>query len=772
MNDRYDPHTTERHWQAVWADSHLYETDVQHATNPFYLLMMFPYPSAEGLHVGNLYAFTGADIFGRFMVMRGYDVFEPMGFDAFGIHSENFAIQQRTHPRLLTARNVERFRETQLKRSGCRFDWSHEVNTTDPRYYRWTQWLFLQLFHAGLAERRAAAVNWCPTDRTVLADEQVISGRCERCDTLVEQRELEQWFLRITAFAERLLRNLDRLDWSDTVKHAQRAWIGRSAGVEIEMPVEHVPDVTIDVFTTRPETVTGMTYVVLAPEHPLVERITSPDHRAEVLAYLARTRLRSELERQQHRRDKTGVFSGAYAINPCNGERVPVWIADYVLASYGTGAIMAVPAYDDRDREFAAAFDLPIRQSPLLPADEAAGVGRGVVRYRLRDWLISRQRYWGTPIPIVYCESCGVQPVPESDLPVLLPDVEDWMPRGTGRSPLANVQSFVQTTCPACGGPARRETDVCDNFLDSAWYYLRYPSAADDQHAFDPELTRQWLPVDMYVGGAEHSVLHLLYSRFVTMALHDLGHLPFEEPFTRFRAHGLLLKDGAKMSKSRGNVVNPDVYFERFGADTLRLYLMFVGPFDRGGDWSDAGIGGMRRYLGRVWELVLRHVDRTVSDRTSPDAQRGPRQRTIRQVTADLEHLRYNTAIAALMTYTNSLQERSTVLLEELRALLLMLAPFAPHMTEELWQRLGQPYSIHQQAFPVTSDAAVEAATVRVVVQVNGRARGTVDLAPDADEAAAAVAALRVPAARRALGEEQNPRVVYVPRRVVNFVTG
>jgi leucyl-tRNA synthetase len=832
QSHRYDPPALERHWQAVWTRTGVYQTDLHGAERPFYNLMMFPYPSAEGLHVGNMYAFTGADIFGRFMAMRGHTVFEPMGFDAFGIHSENHAIQRGVHPRVLTAENVQRFRETQLKRSGCRFDWSHEINTTDPRYYRWSQWIFLQLFKAGLAVRRKAPVNWCPADQTVLADEQVIDGRCERCDTLVEQRDLEQWFLRITAYAERLLGNLDHLDWSETVKAAQRAWIGRSTGLEFALPVEGHPDISIDVFTTRPDTVFGVTYVVLAPDHPLVDMLTTEAQRQHVRAYQAQTRTRSELERQQAARARSGVFTGAYAINPATAERLPIWIADYVLASYGTGAIMAVPAHDARDWAFASAFGLPVRQV-IVAADEPSGppgrlvsgggkeagtaaVGQGsgganhgslpftddgvlvdsgsfsgltspdaaerisewfeerqigvrATRYRLRDWLVSRQRYWGPPIPVVHCVGCGIVPVPEDQLPVVLPDVAEWMPRGTGSSPLAEVPSFVHTDCPKCGGPARRETDVSDNFLDSAWYFLRYPSSAVEERPFDPELTARWLPVDMYIGGAEHAVLHLLYSRFITMALHDLGHLGFEEPFTRFRAHGLLAKDGSKMSKSRGNVVNPDAYFDRLGADTLRMYLVFLGPYERGGDFSDAGIGGIRRFLGRVWHLVLQHAH-DVSDDPPPAEARRTLHQTIRSVTRDLEDLRYNTAIAALMSYVNTLQERDALHDEELSALLRMLAPFAPHLAEELWARLGKPYSIHQQPFPVASASLLEVRTVRVAVQVNGRTRGLVQLAPEATQAEAVETARGLEAVRQALEDAPLRRVVYVPGRIINLV--
>jgi len=770
LSDRYDPPAVERHWQAEWSRTGIYATDLPNARRPFYNLMMFPYPSAEGLHVGNLYAFTGADIHGRFKAMQGHDVFEPMGFDAFGIHSENYAIQRSVHPRQLTAQNVERFRETQLKRSGCRFDWSHEINTTDPRYYRWSQWLFVQLFNAGLAVRRKAPVNWCPWDKTVLADEQVIDGRCERCDSFVVQHELEQWFLRITAYAERLLANLDGLDWSESVKAAQRAWIGRSTGLQFRMSIADQPDAHVEVFTTRPETVFGVTYVVLAPEHPLVDAITTDQCREQVDAYRAQTRTRSELERQRGGQHKSGAFTGAYAINPANNERVPVWIADYVLARYGTGAIMAVPAQDERDRAFAEAFGLPIPAVPPTDAEHIVHwfaerrIGRRTVQYRLRDWLVSRQRYWGPPIPMIYCSVCGIVPVPETHLPVVLPEVEEWQPEGTGKSPLAHVPGFVQTACPRCGGSAQRETDVLDNFLDSAWYFLRYPSSDLDDRPFDSRVTEKWLPVDMYIGGAEHSVLHLLYSRFITMALHDLGHVGFEEPFTRFRAHGLLASNGSKMSKSRGNVVNPDAYFNRVGADALRMYLVFLGPYDRGGEFSDAGIGGVRRFLGRVWELA---VHGKILDSTPPLDRRRALHHAIHSVFSDLEGLRYNTAVASLMSYLNILTSRDSIHEEEISAFLRLLAPFCPHITEELWRRLGKPYSIHQQSFPVADPVLLDTESVRIAVQVNGRTRGQLQLAPDATEREAVEAA----AALGVIGVAAIRRVVYVPRRVLNVLT-
>ncbi len=629
----YDPAAVESKWQARWAERHTNEPDLDNPARPNFNLMMFPYPSAEGLHVGNMFAFTGADIYGRFKRLQGYTVFEPIGYDAFGIHSENYAITIGTHPGKLIPKNIAAFRN-QLHRLGGMFDWRHELATTDPKYYKWTQWLFLQLYKAGLAYKKRAAVNWCPKDKTVLANEQVINGHCERCNTPVEQRFLEQWFFAITKHAQRLLDNLDRLDWSDSTRTLQRNWIGRSEGAELTFETPAGQKITV--FTTRPDTVFGATYLVLAPEHPLVDTLTAREQRTAVRGYQREAQSKDVVTRRVGDTTKTGVFLGSYVRNPATGESIPIWIADYVLMEYGTGAIMAVPAHDERDHEFATKFNLPIKPvvkgdgplpfvgddgvlfnsgdfDGLTCADARTKIvawlaGRGAasarVQYRLHDWCISRQRYWGPPIPIIYCDSCGVVPVPEKDLPVILPPIDDFRPDDSGVSPLARHQEWYFVKCPQCGGQARRETDVSDTFLDSAWYFLRYPSTEFDDRPFDPARTKTWLPVTTYIGGNEHAVLHLLYSRFTTMVLKDLGHVGFEEPFPKLRAHGIIVKDGSKMSKSRGNVVVPDIYINQWGADTFRMYLMFLGPFQEGGDFRDEGITGIRRFLEKVWHLT------------------------------------------------------------------------------------------------------------------------------------------------------------------------
>lgn len=821
----YLPSDVEARWQRQWHDegtNGFTPAELRAAERPYYNLMMFPYPSAEGLHVGNIYAFTGADVHGRYRRLTGYDVFEPIGFDAFGIHSENFALKVGTHPMDLIPRNVENFTR-QLRRIGGMFDWDHTVDTTSPEYYRWTQWVFLQLFKAGLAERKEAPVNWCPSCMTVLANEQVVSGECERCDTPVEQRRIAQWFFRITDYAQRLLDNLDTIDWSPTTTKAQRNWIGHSEGAELAFPlieaaegaeaaaaeeVEARDDAhTIRVFTTRPDTIFGATFMVLAPEHPAVDLLVSDAQRAAVEAYREQARRTDLVARQKTDKTKTGVFTGGYCRNPATGEAMPVWIADYVLMDYGTGAIMAVPGHDERDFDFATEFGLPIRRvvagegdtadTPLTEAWTAEGrlvnsggfdglgkpeairtitewlaergLGELRVNFRLHDWCISRQRYWGPPIPIVYCDACGAVPVPEDQLPVVLPRVDDFKPDDTGISPLARVEEWYRTTCPECGGEARRETDVSDTFLDSAWYFLRYPSTDHDDRPFDAGITKRWLPVDCYIGGNEHAVLHLLYSRFLTMALHDLGHLEFEEPFIRFRAHGLIIREGAKMSKSRGNVIVPDPIIEEYGADTFRLYLMFLGPFEEGGDYRDEGIQGPFGFLHRLWDTVHAADDRE----PDPEVERKLHQ-TIAQITEQLADLQYNTSIAALMEYLNAVRAGGrTAARAEVEPLVVMVAPFCPHIAEELWRHLGREGSIFDGSnWPVFDEDKARESTAEVAVQVNGKLRGTIALAIGADASAAEAAARAESNVARHLEGVTVRRVIHVPDRLLNFVVG
>ena len=795
----YDPASLEAKWQALWAERHTNEPDLDRAARPFYNLMMFPYPSAEGLHVGNMFAFTGADIYGRFKRLQSYDVFEPMGFDAFGIHSENYALTIGTNPAKLIPQNIASFRR-QLRRFGGMFDWRHELSTTDPAYYKWTQWLFLQLFKAGLAYKKRAAVNWCPKDKTVLANEQVIDGRCERCDTPVEQRFLDQWFFRITNYAERLLQNLPDLDWSSSTVLLQRNWIGRSEGAELIFETPSGRKITV--FTTRSDTVFGATYLVLAPEHPLVDELTAVERRSAVKAYQREVQSKDVVSRRVGDKTKSGVFIGSYARNPATGEAIPIWIADYVLMEYGTGAIMAVPAHDKRDFEFATQFKLPIRQvvavaGETLPtvSDEGTlmnsgafdgtpcldgarkivawlserGLATARVQYRLHDWCISRQRYWGPPIPIIYCETCGVVPVPEQDLPVELPLIEDFRPDDTGVSPLARHQEWYFVKCPQCGERGRRETDVSDTFLDSAWYHLRYPSTEYHDRPFDPARTKKWLPVSSYIGGNEHAVLHLLYARFICLVLSDLGHVHFDTPYPRFRAHGLIVKDGAKMSKSRGNVVVPDTYIQQWGADTFRMYLMFLGPFQEGGDFRDSGIVGQRRFLEKVWALVHEAAARG-GEGAAPDSVRQKLHRTIRKVTADTEALQYNTAIAAMMEYVNELREQGAGSRELIQPLVIMLAPYAPHIAEELWTVLGGETSVFQASWPAHDEGLASAGDVEIAVQVNGKLRSRLTVPRGMPENEVMKIVLSDAAVMKFVDGQKVKKVIYVQDRLVNLV--
>ncbi len=812
MAERYNPRAIERKWQARWEAEGLYRTDLSATADKYYALVMFPYTSGD-LHIGHWYNFAPADARARFMRMRGRHVFLPIGFDAFGLPAEEAAIKNAIHPYTWTRQNIERM-TAQLKNIGGMYDWSHTLATCDPEYYRWNQWFFLKFFERGLAYRARAAANWCPHCQTVLANEQVVDGACERCGTPVTRRDLEQWFFRITAYADELL-DFSEIDWPERVVAMQRNWIGRSTGVEFRLAVEGQPEVAIPVFTTRIDTVYGMTYVVLAPEHPLVERLTAPAQRAAVQAYQEQARRASEIERLSTEREKTGVPLGSYAVNPFNGERVPIWIADYVLSTYGTGAIMAVPGHDERDFAFAQKFGLPIREvirpperttdAPLaeaytgpgimvnsgpwdgLPSEEGKerladwleerGLGGRKVNYRLRDWLISRQRYWGTPIPIIYCPACGTVPVPESDLPVLLPEDAEFKP--TGESPLKYNAAFVNVPCPRCGQPARRETDTMDTFVDSSWYFLRYLAPEMDDAPFPVALADAWCPVDQYMGGVEHAVMHLLYARFFTRVLRDLGLVRFSEPFRRLYNQGIILgEDNEKMSKSRGNVVNPDEYVQTLGADTVRTYLMFLGPWYGGGPWSSQGIQGPHRFLNTVWDLVVGAIEQPPPERgdAATDAELTRlAHRTTKIVTERYEGFQYNTMLAELQSYRNRLrqlpgQPSAAVWRDALERLVLLLAPAAPHLSEELWHRLGHDQSVHLQRWPTWDEALTAEETVNLVIQINGKVRDQIEVAPGLSEADVRSLVLERPKVRAALNGHEVRRWIYVPNKLVNLV--
>jgi len=762
----------EKKWARKWKETGIYEPDLEKASSPFFNLMMFPYPSAEGLHVGNIYAFTGSDIYGRFQRMHGKDVFEPIGLDWFGIHSENYALKIGTHPAKQSKISEERFYK-QLERIGNGFAWKERLETYDPDYYRWTQWIFVQMWKRGLAYKKKSNVNWCPSCKTVLADEQVEGGKCERCKATVTKKELEQWFFRITKYAERLLKNLDRIDWPGHIKTAQRNWIGRSAGSLLPFPVADSAEV-IKIFTTRPDTILGATYLVLAPEHEFVQRAAARvTNRKSVENYIKQSQSRTENERIAVGRAKTGVeLKGIKAINPATRKKIPVWVSDYVLSSYGTGAIMAVPAYDERDEAFAKRFKLPRPRAELVDGDAITKKvgGKEQINYHLRDWLVSRQRYWGPPIPMVHCDSpaggCGWQPVSEKDLPVLLPRVKNFRPQKTGKAPLASAPTFYRTKCPKCNGSAVRETDVSDTFLDSAWYFYRYLDPYNQERPINKARAKRWLPVDIYIGGAEHAVLHLLYSRFLAIVLKELKIVDFEEPFAVFRSHGLLIKDGAKMSKSRGNVVMPDRYLDAFGADTFRTYLMFLGPLQEGGDWRDSGMAGIVRFLNRAWDFYtaveLTDNGGQISDWMHP---------SIKKITDDISGLRYNTAISELMVILRRLEGGGAACKRDLETFLLLLAPFAPFIAEELWERIGNEYSIHKTAWPQYDAEHLTPGDVNLVVQVNGKLRGSVTVKRDLKQENAEKLGLGMERVKSIVGNKKIKRIVFVPNKLINFVT-
>jgi len=813
--DKYNPPRIEKKWRQKWAEDKLYQVTEDSTKPKWYALTMFPYTSGD-FHIGHWYAMAPSDVHARFKRMQGYNVLHPVGFDAFGLPAENAAISRGIHPFTWTMQNVDNMRR-QLESIGAIYDWSREIITCLPEYYRWTQWLFLKLYQAGLAYRGRAPVNWCPRCQTVLANEQVVSGLCERCEAVVVRRDLEQWFFRITKYADELMQH-NGIDWPERIKIMQRNWVGKSTGAEISFALDHpgVEEKEIRVFTTRPDTTFGVTFMVLAPEHPLVAELTSVEKRGEVEAYIDRSRRESEIERLSTEKEKEGIFIGAYAVNRLNGEKVPVWIADYVLMGYGTGAVMGVPAHDERDFAFAKKYNLPI-EVVIAPADwqggelaeaytgpgamvnsgrfdglydeqgkeavcdslEEKGWGRRAITYRLRDWLISRQRYWGAPIPIIYCEQCGIVPVPENDLPVLLPENAEFRP--TGESPLKYCEEFINTTCPRCSSPARRETDTMDTFMCSSWYFLRYASPNDDTAPFASDKISYWLPVDLYTGGAEHAVMHLFYARFFIKALRDMGLIDFAEPFKRLFNQGIIIAGHHKMSKSRGNVVNPDDYVSHLGADAIRAYLMFLAPWEQGGEWDDSGISGISRWFNRLWDLVLKEYrycgkPGANGEKAEEELSRITHQ-TVRKVTSDLERIHLNTMISALMEFTNHLgrvKETGAVTpsawAEAIKALLLLLAPTAPHLTEELWQRLGYPYSIHNQPWPQWNEELARDEEATLVVQVNGKLRDRITVPLSITEAEAKSLAMASQRVKAHLEGRELLKTIYVPGRLVNLV--
>jgi leucyl-tRNA synthetase len=886
--ERYDPSAIEPKWRAWWEERGLHHPDLHDTARKCYALVMFSYPSGDRLHIGHWYSYVPADAWARMRRMQGLNVFEPVGFDAFGLPAENYAIKHNAHPADFTERNMAYMR-TQLRDMGAMYDWAREVVTCHPGYYKWTQWLFLQLFHAGLAYRREAPVNWCPRDETVLANEQVTpQGTCERCGTPVTRRDLTQWFFRITEYADRLLEGLDRIDWPEKTKTLQRNWIGRSEGAEIRFAVEGRPELEIEVFTTRADTLFGATYLVLAPEHPLVDRITAPDHAGAVEAYRERARRMTEIERTSTVKEKTGEFTGAHAVHPLTGERLPIWVADYVLVSYGTGAIMGVPAHDQRDLDFATRFGLRVREvieparedddgrAPRTPSRSAGedddragdahalvaegvlvnsgrydgmrsadaareitrelerrGAGRPAVKTKLRDWLISRQRYWGAPIPIVHCPACGPVAVPEGELPVLLPYDVDFSLGEGGTSPLGRSESFRRARCPRCGGEGERDPDTMDTFVDSAWYFLRYLSPHDDARAWDPALVDAWCPVDMYVGGIDHATMHLLYARFTIKALHDLGHVGFDEPFRSLRHQGTITRGGAKMSKRWGNVVAPEEYIPLYGTDALRLYLLFGFTFEQGGDWEDSGLHGASRFLNRVWRVYTRNAGlwpgATAPSEQRPDARepragagprkpgssvggRGPagpdgvgksaaersaarreldraRHHAILHATQDLERFSFNTALSRMMELVNAVHrfegdpgdaqegafaadsEDGALLRSVLEDLVRLLAPVAPHLAEELWHRAGREESILEAGWPEHDPRILATDEVTVVVQVDGRVRDQMRIPRDLPEHEVRRRAIDHGRIPALLDGREVAQVVVVPNRLVNVVT-
>lgn len=804
----------DKKWQDKWEKEELYRFDPTNLDKKLYVLEMFSYPSGSQLHAGHWFNYGPVDSWARFKRMNGYNVFQPMGFDAFGLPAENFAIKTGIHPQDSTEKNIKTM-EAQLKAMGAMFNWENEVVTCRPDYYKWTQWLFLKLYEKGLAYRKQAPVNWCPSCNTVLANEQVVDGLCERCDTEVTKKDLTQWFLKITDYADELLEKLDGLNWPEKTVSMQKHWIGKSTGAEVTFKIKD-HDLTFDVFTTRVDTLYGVSYVVLAPENKLVDKIVTPENKAAVEAYKEETAKQSEIERQSISKEKTGVFTGAYAINPINGKEVPIWVGDYVLASYGTGAVMAVPAHDERDFAFATKFNLPINRviapkdgSEVVPyfehgilvnsgefnglTTEEAKVkiveklaenneGSQKVNYRLRDWLVSRQRYWGAPIPIIYCEKCGTVPVPEKDLPVKLPYNVEFTP--DGKSPLAKCEEFVNTTCPCCGGKAKREVDTLDTFVCSSWYYLRYPDNKNTEAPFNKEIIDKMLPVDMYVGGPEHACMHLLYARFITKALRDMGYLNFDEPFTSLVHQGLILgPDGLKMSKSKGNTISPDDYIKEYGADVFRMYLMFGFAYTEGGAWSDDGIKSVGRFVDRIernLEIAREAINSGNSKTTIDKAEKELNfwiNTAIKGVTEDGEKMQFNTAIARMMEFINALSKynqeevKNTSFLKEVcESFIKILAPFAPHFSEEQWSLFGNTTSVFNEAWPVFDPKALVKDEVEIAIQINGKIKAKINVASNLDEEGIKAAALADENIIKNTEGKNIVKVIVIKGRLVNIV--
>lgn len=799
MSTKYNYKEIEKKWRARWEKEPVNPTNTDKPK--YYCLDMFPYPSGNGLHVGHWRGYVLSDVVSRYKLLQGYEILHPMGWDAFGLPAENYAIKTGTHPSVATQKSISNIKR-QVNDIAAIYDWDREINTTDPNYYKWTQWIFIQMFKNGLAYEKEMPLNWCPSCKCVLANEEATNGVCDRCGSQVTKKNLRQWMLRITKYAERLLNDLDKLEWPSKVKKMQTDWIGRSYGAEIDFPVDGT-DKSIKVYTTRPDTLYGATFMVLAPEHAIIKDITTPENKEAMEKYIYDASTKSNVSRMTDK-EKTGVFTGSYGINPLNGAKTPIWVSDYVLADYGTGAIMCVPAHDDRDFEFAKKFDLPIIQVISKDGKEAElteaytepgiminsgefngmkseeakakvpdymeekGFGKKAVNYKLRDWVFSRQRYWGEPIPLIHCEKCGVVPVPEEDLPVILPNVESYKPTDTGESPLAAIEDWVNVKCPCCGGPAKRETNTMPQWAGSSWYFLRYTDNHNDKELASKEALKKWMPVDMYVGGVEHAVLHLLYARFYTKFLHDIGVVDFDEPFKRLFNQGMITKDGAKMSKNKGNVVSPDETVENYGCDSLRMYELFIGPPELDSEWDDNGIDGVYRYLNKVWKFVDEYKDKIIDP--TPALEKA-KNKMIYEITNRLEALTLNTVISGFMEFTNKLiaaaKESNGVDQSSLDALAVLLSPFAPHIAEEIWEVIGHKESVFRSTWPTCDESKLVEDSVNIAVQLNGKVRANITVAADADKDTV------LAAAKEALGDKITGNIVkeiYVPGRICNIV--